>query len=39
MQAKASEKNQLSAKVLNLEIPESGDEEEVEDEEYMEEEA
>ena len=39
LRAKASENNQLSAKVLKLEIAESGDEEETEDGEYMEEEA
>ena len=39
LRAKASENNQLSAKVLKLEIAESGDEEETEDGEYMEEES
>jgi len=39
LRAKASENNQLSAKVLKLEIADSGDEEEMEDGEYMEEEA
>ena len=39
LRAKASENSQLSAKVLKLEIAESGDEEETGDGEYMEEES